>query len=139
MVNYSFLIKLILSKLIFKVKERYFFFKNSSFSAFCGESHLRFVSYKLLLDAQQSAHPPLHSAGANANINSTQSADANVNAEVSSAASADANIKFLRIIRECGCEYSLHLEGGLRQQRNDGGGCATMRERSERVESQLHM
>ena len=24
--------------------------------------------------------------------------------------------------------------GGLRQQRNDGGGCATMRERSERVE-----
>ena len=26
-------------------------------------------------------------------------------------------------------------EGGLRQQRNDGGGWATMRERSERVES----
>ena len=26
-------------------------------------------------------------------------------------------------------------EGELRQQRNDGGGCATMRERSERVES----
>ena len=26
-------------------------------------------------------------------------------------------------------------EGGLRQQRNDGGGCVTMRERSERVES----
>ena len=26
-------------------------------------------------------------------------------------------------------------EGGLRQQRNDGGGCATMRERSERLES----
>ena len=26
-------------------------------------------------------------------------------------------------------------EGGLRQQRNDGGCCATMRERSERVES----
>ena len=26
-------------------------------------------------------------------------------------------------------------KGGLRQQRNDGGGCATMRERSERVES----
>ena len=25
-------------------------------------------------------------------------------------------------------------EGGLRQQRNDNGGCATMRERSERVE-----
>ena len=26
-------------------------------------------------------------------------------------------------------------EGGLRQQRNDGGGCATMRYRSESVES----
>ena len=26
-------------------------------------------------------------------------------------------------------------EGGLRQQRNDGRGCATLRERSERVES----
>ena len=26
-------------------------------------------------------------------------------------------------------------EGGLWQQRNDGGGCATTRERSERVES----
>ena len=26
-------------------------------------------------------------------------------------------------------------EGGLRQQRNAGGGCATMRERPERVES----
>ena len=26
-------------------------------------------------------------------------------------------------------------EGGLRQQRNDGGGCATMRERPENVES----
>ena len=26
-------------------------------------------------------------------------------------------------------------EGGLRQQRNDGGGCATMREIPERVES----
>ena len=26
-------------------------------------------------------------------------------------------------------------EGGLRQQRNDGGGCAAMRERPERVES----
>ena len=26
-------------------------------------------------------------------------------------------------------------EGGLRQQRNDGRGCVTMRERSERVES----
>ena len=26
-------------------------------------------------------------------------------------------------------------EGSLRQQRNDGGGCVSMRERSERVES----
>ena len=26
-------------------------------------------------------------------------------------------------------------EGGVRQQRNDGGGCATMRERPESVES----
>ena len=26
-------------------------------------------------------------------------------------------------------------EGGLGQQRNDGGGCSSMRERSERVES----
>ena len=26
-------------------------------------------------------------------------------------------------------------EGGLRQQRNDGGGCASIRERSESVES----
>ena len=26
-------------------------------------------------------------------------------------------------------------EGGHRQERNDGGGCATMREKSERVES----
>ena len=26
-------------------------------------------------------------------------------------------------------------EGGLRQQRNDGGGCVTMSERPERVES----
>ena len=31
-------------------------------------------------------------------------------------------------------------EGGVRQQRNDGGGCATMRERPERVESPgIHM
>ena len=29
----------------------------------------------------------------------------------------------------------LYCEGGLRQQRNDGRGCAIMRERSERVES----
>ena len=30
-------------------------------------------------------------------------------------------------------------EGGLRQQRNDSGGCVTMRERLERVESMVHM
>ena len=38
---------------------------------------------------------------------------------------------------EDGYEVSLDgwCEGGLRQQRNDGGGCAIMRERSERVES----
>ena len=29
--------------------------------------------------------------------------------------------------------------GYLRQQRNDGRGCKTMRERSERVESQVHV
>ena len=28
-------------------------------------------------------------------------------------------------------------EGGLRQQRNDGRGCATMRQRPERVESHV--
>ena len=32
-------------------------------------------------------------------------------------------------------ETEVRLDGGLRQQRNDGGGCATMRERSERVDS----
>ena len=32
-------------------------------------------------------------------------------------------------------ETEVMLDGGLRQQRNDGGGCATMLERSERVES----
>ena len=52
---------------------------------------MRFVSYKQeLLDTQQSAHPPLRDADADANINSTQSADANINEEVSSVASADA-------------------------------------------------
>ena len=43
----------------------------------------------------------------------TQSVDENVNVEVSSAASVgtntNANIKFVRIIRRCGCEYSLDL------------------------------
>ena len=36
-------------------------------------------------------------------------------------------------------ETEIRLDGwcefGLRQKRNDGGGCATMRERQERVES----
>ena len=31
--------------------------------------------------------------------------------------------------------FLLLFEGGVRQQRNDGGGCATMRERSKSVES----
>ena len=48
----------------------------------------------------------MHGADANANINSTQSADANVNAEVSSAASADANIKFLLILFANADEYA---------------------------------
>ena len=65
----------------------------------------------LELELLDTLHPPLH--GANANINSTQSADANVNAEVSSAASADANnnanIKFLLIICESRCEHSFIL------------------------------
>ena len=30
-------------------------------------------------------------------------------------------------------------EGGLRQQRNDGGGCATMRERSREWRTLVHM
>ena len=33
-------------------------------------------------------------------------------------------------VRLAGC-----CEGGLRQHRNDGGGCATMREKTESVES----
>ena len=37
--------------------------------------------------------------------------------------------------RETEVRLDGRYEGGLRQQRNDGGGCATMRERSERVES----
>ena len=38
-------------------------------------------------------------------------------------------------------EVSLDVwcEGSLRKQRNNGGGCTTMRERSERVASLLHM
>ena len=37
--------------------------------------------------------------------------------------------------RETEVRLDGRCEGGLRQQRNDGGGCATMRERSVRVES----
>ena len=37
--------------------------------------------------------------------------------------------------RETEVRLDLWCEGGLRQQRNNGGGCATMREREERVES----
>ena len=37
--------------------------------------------------------------------------------------------------RETEVRLDGRCEGGLRQQRNDGGGCVTMRERSERVES----
>ena len=33
------------------------------------------------------------------------------------------------------CEGGWWCEGGVRQQRNDGGGCATMRERPKSVES----
>ena len=52
-------------------------------------------------------------ANANANNCFPQKADANVDANNLSAASADAdmnaNIKTMRIIRGCGCEYSVHL------------------------------
>ena len=37
--------------------------------------------------------------------------------------------------RETEVRLDRWCKGGLRQQRNDGGGCATMRERPERVES----
>ena len=37
--------------------------------------------------------------------------------------------------RETEVRLDRWCEGGLRQQRNDGGGCVTMRERSKRVES----
>ena len=38
-------------------------------------------------------------------------------------------------MRETEVKLDEWCEGGLRQQRNDYGGCATMRERSERVEN----
>ena len=40
-----------------------------------------------------------------------------------------------RVTSEAEVRLDGWCEGGLRRQRNDGGGCATMRERSERVES----
>ena len=36
--------------------------------------------------------------------------------------------------RETAVRLNESCEGGLRQQRNDGGGCVTIRERPERVE-----
>ena len=38
-------------------------------------------------------------------------------------------------MRETEVRLDGSCEGGLRQQRNNGGGCATIRERSERVDS----
>ena len=38
-------------------------------------------------------------------------------------------------MREAEARLDGRSEGGLGQQRNDGGGCASMRERSDRVES----
>ena len=44
-------------------------------------------------------------------------------------------INFRAATRETEVRLDGWCEGGLGQQRNDGGGCASMRERSERVES----
>ena len=43
--------------------------------------------------------------------------------------------RVVRGTRETAVRLDRWCEGGLRQRRNDDGGCATMRERSERVES----
>ena len=40
-----------------------------------------------------------------------------------------------RVPRETEVRLDGWCEGGLGQQRNDGGGCTSMREKSERVES----
>ena len=48
---------------------------------------------------------------------------------------SDGRIQWRMGTRETEVRLDGWCEGGLRQQRNDGGGCATMRERSERVES----
>ena len=47
----------------------------------------------------------------------------------------DGGSKFRASTRETEVGLDGWCEGGLRQQRNDGGGFASMRERSERVES----
>ena len=47
----------------------------------------------------------------------------------------DGRSQWMKGMRETEVRLDGYCEGGLRQQRSDGGGCATMRERSERVES----
>ena len=49
--------------------------------------------------------------------------------------SVDGGSKWRAGTRETEVRLDGWCEGGLGQQRNDGGGCATMRKRSERVES----
>ena len=49
--------------------------------------------------------------------------------------SVDGRRKWRTGTRETNFRLGGWCEGGLRQQRNDGGGCTTMNERSERVES----
>ena len=46
----------------------------------------------------------------------------------------DGGSKWRASTRETEVRLDSYGEGGLGQQRNDGGGCSTMRERSERVE-----
>ena len=47
----------------------------------------------------------------------------------------DGRSQWRTVTRETEVRLDGWCEGGLGQQTNDGGGCATMRERSERVES----
>ena len=47
----------------------------------------------------------------------------------------DGGCKWRAGTRETEVRLDAWCEGGLGQQRNDGGGCATMHKRSERVES----
>ena len=51
----------------------------------------------------------------------------------------DGGSKWTAGTRETEIRLDGWCEGSLRQQRNDGGGCATMRERSERVESPAYI